>query len=80
MIPPDEIRMKNRDGALFRATASFRMVGTEKEWLYKPSADAFQYRVVIPGMAISMIIQDVTRRELREYLRTNKPVLIKPAI
>ena len=78
MIPPDEIQVINQDNKRFRATASFRMNGTEKEWLFKPIINAFQYRVVIPGMAFSMITIDVTCRELRKYLSTGKPVLIKP--
>lgn len=79
MTPPGEIMMINANGRKFKAFPSKRMpaLGGE-EYLFNPAKNAFQYRVDIPGIIISMVVIDVTERELREFVNTGKPVLIRP--
>jgi hypothetical protein len=79
MTPPGEINMINQDRAVFRARISQRDGVAGKEYLYNPSKGAFQYRLIIPSIGDSMIVQDVTENELRQYLLTGKPVLIRSA-
>jgi hypothetical protein len=78
MIPPGEITMVNLDGDVFRARASQRDGVTGREYLYNPAKQAYQYRVLIPNVALSMVVVDVTERELRHHLLTGTPVLIRP--
>jgi hypothetical protein len=78
MVVPLEIVMKNHRGQKFRANIC---EGTdecgESFYLYNPALQAFQYRVQIPNIAVSMIVQDVTTRELRKYMQDGKPIRIK---
>jgi hypothetical protein len=71
MILPSEITMVNLDGVTFRARPTN---------LYNKVRQAFQYRVILPGVAISMVVIDVTENELRDHLRTGKPVTIRPLL
>lgn len=81
MIPPGEIRLINREGKKFTASPSTRINAKgETEWLYNPFKQAFQYRVNIPGVLISMVTVDVTERELRKYLQNGTPVVIRPVL
>jgi hypothetical protein len=78
MIPPGEITMVNLDGDVFRARVSRRNGFGGPEFLYNPAKQAFQYRVIIPNVEVSMVVVDVTERELRHHLLTGTPVLIRP--
>ncbi len=68
MIPPSEIAVINRDGRTFIANYT----GIDNK------GDTFQYRINMPEFKFSLVVIDVTRSELREYLRKNKPIVIKP--
>jgi hypothetical protein len=78
MTPPGEITVVNIDGRRFKAIPSRRNGLGGAEYLFNPSKDAFQYRVQIPGIILSMVTVDVTKRELQEFVKTGKPVLIRP--
>lgn len=80
VIPPGEIVMINTSGRKFKAHPSYRPNNRSMdiEYLYNPAKAAFQYRVQIPGIAISMITIDVSETELRKFVNTGKPVLIRP--
>ena len=43
------------------------------------SATTHQYRIHIPGMNFSLVCIDVSEAELRDYIKTAKPVTVKPA-
>lgn len=70
--------MVNLDGDVFRARVSEREGWHGREYLYHPAKQAFQYRVIIPGVDVSFVVQDVTERELRHHLLTGTPVLLRP--
>ena len=79
MIPPGEIVMINANGRKFKAHPSHRENFTtfQTEYLYNPAKATFQYRVQIPGILISMVVIDVSEAELRRFVNTGKPVLIR---
>jgi hypothetical protein len=70
MLIPGEIVMVNAGGRRFRAHPTG----------VRTSRDTFQFRVHIPGVELSMVVQDVSRQELRVYGRTRVPIPIKPAV
>jgi len=70
--------MVNKAGGRFKANPCSRDGLNGKEFLYNLAKDAFQYRVQIPGVILSLVVIDVTQRELREFVKTGKPVLIHP--
>jgi hypothetical protein len=72
MSPPGEIRVVNPESrAVFRAHPT---------GLYAPMKDAFQYRVKIPGVELSLVTIDVTSRELRAFLFDGQPIPVKPVL
>jgi hypothetical protein len=76
MIPPGEIKMVNIDGRSFLAHPCRTVEG--RGYIYNPVLDAFRFRVAIPGVEVSLIVVPVTTSELREFVNTGKPVLIRP--
>jgi hypothetical protein len=64
---PSEIQVVNHRGQTFRA----RPTGI------RPSAESYQYRIEIPGIAFSLVVVNVTESELREHLLSGKPVQIR---
>jgi len=69
MAPPGEICVINRDGRTFRAYFT---------GLYNTLRHTYQYRVLIPNVELSLVVIEFTRRQLREYNRTDMPILIEP--
>ncbi len=73
MIPPGEVQARNYRGQLFWCDA---VRNREGEYRYNVAKSAFQYRVRIPGIIVSMITIDVSEGDLREFVRSGKPVTI----
>jgi hypothetical protein len=74
MIPPSEIQARNIRGQVFYADAVRNQLG---EYKYNVAEAAFQYRIRIPGIILSMITIDVPENELREFVKSGKPVTIR---
>ncbi len=73
MIPPGTIEARNYRGQVFYADAVRNQLG---EYRYNIATSSFQYRVRIPNIIVSMITIDVSEGDLREFVRTGKPVTI----
>ncbi len=70
MSPPGEIRVIN---PVSRVVFKARPTG-----LYAPSKDAYQYRVMLPGIEESLVVIDVTTAELVEFMFDSEPIPVKP--
>ena len=69
-MPPQLIKAKNGAGMVFEAYFT---------GFWRRDLDAFQYRIMIPQLQeLSLVCIDVSRKELSDYCRTKKPVVIKP--
>jgi len=74
---PDQIRMINTETkAVFWAHPCLSLNGC---YLYDPMKDAYRYRIEIPGVEVSMIVVNVTDRQLRDFLRTKIPIPVPHA-
>jgi hypothetical protein len=70
-VLPNEIRLVNHNKIVFTAIACVSLDGN---FLYNPYRDAYQYRVQIPNVEISMIVVEVTDRQLREFMANKQPI------
>lgn len=76
-VLPDEIRMINTETkGVFSA---YPCISPSGKFLFDPVKQAYKYRIRIPGVELSMIVVDVTDRQLREFMRTKTPIPVPHA-
>ena len=74
---PNEIRMVNTETkVIFYAHPCVSLRGN---FLFDPVKRAYKYRIALPGVEVSLIVVDVTDKQLRDYAKTKAPIPVPHA-